>query len=103
MKGNQCIYNSSWYYEEIIWQEEAGLLAISNINRPVYGDMTIVCTKPTDKGDRIILFRYWVHTHFLPITVSGEGSIGSSTVSDYNDDYNLILVSSLAYDLHYIQ
>ena len=81
MKGNQCIYNSSWTGEEIIWQGEEGFLAISNINRPVYGDMTIVCANHADNGDRIILFRYWVHTHFLPITVSEEGSIGSSTVS----------------------
>ena len=65
----------------MIWDEINETLAIIEINRPVYGDFTIVCSELTNDGKHDVLFRYWVHTHFLPIMVDDENSIGTSTVS----------------------
>ena len=76
----------------MIWDEINETLAIIEINRPVYGDFTIVCSELTNDGKHVVLFRYWVHTHFLPITVNDESSIGTSTVSLFKN--NLILTIS---------
>lgn len=76
----------------MIWDEINETLAIIEINRPVYGDFTIVCSELTNDGKHDVLFRYWVHTHFLPITVNDESSIGTSTVSLFKN--NLILTIS---------
>ena len=75
------LYNSVWDEENVIWDDVNETLAITNINRPVYGDFMIVCSEVTSDGKHAVLFRYWVHTHFLPITVDDENSIGTSTVS----------------------
>ena len=76
----------------MIWDEINETLAIIGINRPVYGDFTIVCSELTNDGKRVVLFRYWVHTHFLPLTVDDESNIGTSSVSLFEN--NLILTIS---------
>ena len=80
MKGDNSVYNSAWDEENVIWDETNGTLAIININRPVYGDFIILCSELTNEGNHAVLFRYWAHTHFLPITLDDESSIGTSTV-----------------------
>ena len=73
------LYSSSWDQEKVICDEDAGVLAI-NPDVLVYGDMTLVCYEPLQGGKRNMLFRYWVHTAFLPYSKDSES--GEETTVD---------------------
>ena len=63
----------------MIWNEEQGVLAIT-MNKIIYGDMTMLCYEQLQRGERRLLFRYWIHTAFLPKSNEDTSSIGLSTV-----------------------
>ena len=93
LKGDNSIFNSVWDEENVIWDNANETLAISNINRAVYGDLSIVCSELASDGKPVVLFRYWVHTHFLPFTVDDESSIGATTVRLFVYNYLLMIIS----------
>ena len=63
-KGDNLLFSSVWNPENVIWDESQGVLALT-LNREIFGDMTIICYEPAPSG-KTMLFRYWVHTSFLP-------------------------------------
>ena len=79
-KGDQMLYMSSWDEKDVIWNEEQGVLAIKP-KRTIYGDMTFLCYEQLQGGERRLLFRYWIHTAFLPTSNEQSNGIGLSTVA----------------------
>ena len=73
------IYSSAWNPETVIWDEVPGVLALTP-NKTIYGDMTMVCYEPLKDGQRNVLFRYWVHTAFLPTSKENDNDDTSDTV-----------------------
>lgn len=67
-KGDSLLYSSAWEEDNVIWDDQQGVLAIS-LNKVVYGDLTFACYELLEEGQKKVrrpLFRYWVHTAFLP-------------------------------------
>ena len=79
-KGENEIYSSAWNPETVIWDEVPGVLALTP-NKTIYGDMTMVCYEPLKDGPRNVLFRYWVHTAFLPTSKENDNDDTSDTVA----------------------
>ena len=75
------LYMSSWDEKDVIWNEEQGVLAIKP-KRTIYGDMTFLCYEQLQGGERRLLFRYWIHTAFLPTSNEQSNGLGLNTVSD---------------------
>ena len=73
------LYMSSWDEKDVIWNEEQGVLAIKP-KRTIYGDMTFLCYEQLPGGERRLLFRYWIHTAFLPTSNEQSNGLGLNTV-----------------------
>lgn len=75
-KGDKLLYSSTWDEDNVIWDDQQGVLAIS-LNKVVYGDLTFVCYELLEEGQLKMkrpLFRYWVHTAFLPKSTDSDSS-----------------------------
>lgn len=50
---------------DVMWDDDPGVFAL-RLNQEIYGDMTIVCYEQLEDNKRRVLWKYWVHTAFLP-------------------------------------
>lgn len=100
-KGDSLLYSSAWEEDNVIWDDQQGVLAIS-LNKVVYGDLTFACYELLEEGQKKVrrpLFRYWVHTAFLPKNTDSDSDTVALLTSYHQQCICTVLSSKI--DMQY--